>query len=307
MSKLSREQLREKEANRPINTATINNKFSKTDVVFRMKPNPFSNVCYIKNVGYINDQQTLGDEVIEIETSPELQQIFGKNTFYYGEIEKYDITINAYKTNMTGSFVVKNKVYPVYSLSFMYKKSIVVGYLFDIYLSFDLDLESICKLKNYPDYVNARVSGTFNIRLECDKELYELFDTIDNRIDNYIIEDLKEENIDINNLTDEQITTMLNMRREEKKQFYRKLINGYNVEFTTPKRVINEYLFPFMTNKHMKCLISLALEMRRQKRAKSYGAFEGEYTEPTNVIKLNDISTVNSNNFGDNLSDNEDI
>ena len=99
------------------------NNYEHVEVVFRLKPVITDTpTCEIKHVGYMGKDDKLGDEVIEIDIDKNIQELYGKYTDFVGKIDGYDITVNAYKNNMTGSFIIKNTKLPIMSLQFMYKK-----------------------------------------------------------------------------------------------------------------------------------------------------------------------------------------
>jgi len=81
---------------------------------------------------------------VNLNVSDKVKKMYNAHTDYIGNIDKYDITVSAYRNNMTGNYMITTKIMPICSLNFMYAKNIVVGYLFNIYLYFILD-----GLKNY--------------------------------------------------------------------------------------------------------------------------------------------------------------
>jgi hypothetical protein len=104
--------------------------------VFRLKPqrtNDEQNSIEIKFVNYITPTDKLGDEPIQLNVTEAEKKAFGANTHFMGKFNGYDITVNAYRNNITGDYLINNKNLPVCSLQFMYTKNIVVGYLFNIF------------------------------------------------------------------------------------------------------------------------------------------------------------------------------
>lgn len=263
------------------------------EAVFRLKPNKTDNEigeCDIKYVGNVSPTDKLGDEPIEIKTSDKESKAVGKDTILLNNINGYDITLNAYRNNIIGNFLIKNSELPVCSLQFMYSKNIVTGYLFNVFIYFKLDKVKNYFLKNPKDYVGARVYGKYYMVIDCDKELLDEFSNlIDNNIQKYSMEDVAIEMGD-NEFTEEKMMEMLEKDMKEKREFYEMLIKGKEVQYKRNlKTMVEEYLFPIFNSKHIKGLIKFALEVRSKKRVKEYGAFEGEYKIPEKVLNLQDI------------------
>lgn len=267
------------------------------EAVFRLKPNRTDTdmgECEIKLAGYVSPTDKLGDEPIEIETTKNEIKVFSKDTLLLDKIHGYDITVNAYRNNIIGNFLVKNRNLPVCSLQFMYAKSIVIGYLFNVFICFCLDTSKNFFLKSAKDYVNARVYGKYMMILDGDQEFLDALKNItDSDIEKYSIEDValrmenKEhsENDEINKLNN-----MVEKDMREKKEFYKELLEGKEVKYKKNiKKMAEEYLFSLFNHPHINGLIKFALEIRAKKRTKEYGSFDGEYKIPSKVLKLNDI------------------
>jgi hypothetical protein len=171
----------------------------------------------------------------------------------------------------------------------MYAKNIVVGYLFNIFIYFVLDPQKNVFLTSPKSYVGARVYGKYVMILDCDTEISDNLNKLDDKIEEYATEDIALE-IGDNNLTEEELINLINKNIEEKKEFYNILINGKEVIYKKNiKKFAEDNLIPIYKNKHNKGLIKFALEMRAKKRIKEYGGFDGEYKIPNKVLNLNDI------------------
>lgn len=273
-----------------VNTNSNTRNDDTTEPIFRVKPSNYSNHSELQHVGYMREGDKLGDEIIPIETPAEISDIFGSDTFYYGEVVNHDITINAFRSNLVGSYVVKTINYPVYSLSFMYKKSIAIGYLFDIYLSLTLDQETLTRLGSIPSYVNAKLTGTYMITIQCDEEMIQHLKLVYENVEKSVLEDLAIEKVDLGKMSESELLDMIETRKQEKIEFYDMLFKGKIItDFTTQKKFMNDVFFPIMKSKHLRGLIEFALQMRRKKRQVEYGAYSGEYSIPKNVRKSGDV------------------
>ncbi len=265
----------------------------KFEPVFRLKPYRNQDndaICDIKHVGYISPTDGLGDEPIKIETTPEENKAFGPNTHYMGRLNGYDITVNAYRNNMTGNYLISNNNLPVISLQFMYSKNIVTGFLFNIFIYLVIDKEKNEHLKTPQSYVGARVYGKYIMVVDCDKELHDNLNTLlEEKIEEYAMEDIANDINNDNNLTDDELVIKVKENIDEKKEFYSKLLKGVEVSnYKNIQKFSDEHLVPLYKNKHINGLLKFALDIRNKKRVKEYGSFEGEYKIPERVLKLSD-------------------
>jgi hypothetical protein len=264
--------------------------------VFRLKPqrtNEEEDAVEIKFVNYITETDKLGDEPIQLNVTESEKKAFGANTHFMGKYNGYDITVNAYRNNITGGYLINNQNLPVCSLQFMYTKNIVVGYLFNIFIYFFIDNKKNPHLTTPNSYVGAKAYGKYVLTLDCDKELYDNMNQFltDEKLQEYATEDVAN-HITQNNiqLSDDEIVEMIQKNVEEKKEFYKSILNGKKVtDFKTIKKFVDEHLIPLYNNPHIGGLIKFALDIRAKKRVKEYGGFEGEYKIPSKVLKLEDI------------------
>jgi hypothetical protein len=261
--------------------------------VFRLKPNrqhveDAYATAEIKFIDNITETQKLGDEAIELNVPEKVKELYGSNGDYIGNIDSYDITVKGYRNNMTGNYMIKSKYMPVCSINFMYTKSIVVGYLFNIHIYFVLD-----GLKNHflidpKSYVGAKIYGRYVLALESEGELK--YAELEKRIEKYATGDVAAEITQKNlNLSEDEILTMIKTDIEEKKTFYKKLLEGIILtSFKNIRHIFDTELIPIYKNKHIKSLIKFGIEMRQLKRQKEYGLNLDDYKIPTKVLKLSD-------------------
>lgn len=262
--------------------------------VFRLKPiktdiDSEYEECEIKFVDYIGPNDKLGDEPIDIETTENEIRALGKNTHFFGNVNGYDITVNVYRNNITGGYLINNKNLPVCSLQFMYAKNIVIGYLFNIFIYFSLNPIKNTFLKSPKSFVNARAYGKYVMVIDSDKELLDDINTLlTDKIQEYAMEDIALKMTD--NFNDEQLVELVQKDIEEKKDFYKKITNGVEVKFNKNlKKFAEDNLVPLYKNPHMNGLVKFALDVRAKKRVKEYNAFDGTYKIPEKVLKLTDI------------------
>ena len=174
----------------------------------------------------------------------------------------------------------------------MYKKNIVVGYLFNIFIYFELDKDSIKTLSSAKKYVGARVTGKYVVGIELGDDL--LLD--DNRkrlkesIEKYATEELAEELAKNNKeISELDLESLLLSSIKEKGEFFNSVLDGYEIgKFKNVRKFVNEYLLPIYKHKHLTSLIRFALDVRNKKRLKQYGGSEDPYKIPENILRYKD-------------------
>jgi hypothetical protein len=262
-------------------------KYSDTEPIFRLKPVFRNNVCEVKLVGYMDSEQKLGDELMEFETSREAQEVCGKNIDFINKIYDYNVTAAIYKNNVVGSYLLKHTFLPVYSISIAYSKSIVSGFLFDIFIGFELDEESIKIVKDPRKCVNARLYGRFKLKLFCDDEVVNSYDLMLNSIDNRIIEEgtILDK---MNEMSEEDFMVFLDTEITRRKDYLLTLKNGIDIpELFSVSRTIEMLRNVYKLN-DLTPLFELALNVRQKERQQKYNAIE-DYKIPINVINIKDI------------------
>jgi len=163
---------------RPSRKANTKAYHKQTSAVFRIKPLA-GNRAVIAYKGVVTVDQKLGDEIVELEKPmhPDAD-VVGKHALPIKRVDDYDILGRIYRSNIVGSYIVLEDNYPVMYLTVEYSRTIVTGSLFQIYVSIkmghDQKLE-INQAKKYERYRNLEFAGQWNVSIECDKELKELW------------------------------------------------------------------------------------------------------------------------------------
>jgi flagellar biosynthesis chaperone FliJ len=261
--------------------------------VFRLKPirtDPTElSKCDVKHVGYISNNQNLGDEIVELETTLAEQRKYGKNIHTLGEINGYDITVRIYRNNMTGHYMINSKQLPICNLQLMYSKTILTGYLFNVFIYFILDPYKNSFLKDPKSYVGATIYGVFYMILDSEGEINQNISHLYNNLcEKYAKEQLLEE-MNNTNMTEDELVKRLYDIIEEKKEFYKKIMVGTEIKsYRNIKEFIDDYLKPIYNNRHFIDIIKYALEERHKKRIKEYKAYDKEYKIPEKILKLSD-------------------
>jgi hypothetical protein len=258
-----------------------------TEPVFRLKPVYQNNVCEVKLVGYMDPEQRLGDEVIEIDTTENVQQLHGKYVDFLYNIDGYDITACIYKNNIVGNYLLKNNFLPVYSISIAYKKTLVDGYLFDIFIGFELDRQSMILLQDPKKCHNARLYGEFKLKLYCDTEVSQNFGKVLQLVEKNIVEEpqILEK---LNSMNEEEFSTFLFDETEKRKTFLKELLDGKVLEPLTSLTKNTAFLRNIYKNNDIKPIIKVALDIRQEERRKKYNAID-KYEIPQKVLNIKDV------------------
>jgi small GTP-binding protein len=129
-------------------------------------------VVFLNKADQVDDAEII--ELVELELSEGdryFNSDFGKNTLFLGKYRKYDITANIYKCNLSGRFVIDNKLYPLYYMNVYYKSTILSGSILEYFVMFNMDSESKRTLTDPTKYANAQVFGSYSHKLSIGDEI----------------------------------------------------------------------------------------------------------------------------------------
>ncbi len=262
-------------------------KHEETTPVFRLKPVYDQNVCEVKLVGYKDPSQKLGDEVIDIDTPEQVQLLHGKNVDLIANIDNYNITGCIYKNNIIGDYIFKNDFLPVYSISIAYSKTLVDGFLFDIFIGFQLSEESKKILEDPKKVPNARVYGEFILKLYCDDEVIENFDKILELVENATVSD-PEILSKMDKMSEDEFMDYIGSEVERRKSFFTELKDGKHLPALTSVNKTATFLRNIYKTNNLNPLFKVALDIRQEERRKKYNAVE-KYDIPTKVLNIKDV------------------
>lgn len=266
-----------------------NKEYKNTVPVFRLKPIPGTNECIAQHVAYFNEGDRLHDEIIELETTETMINVYGKNVYHIGNVDGYDITARITKCNMLGNFLLSNGKLPIYNLCFSYNKTLVKGYLFNVYINFTIDPKCREGIKTPSAYVNAKLSGTYSMDFDCDKSVNTkrediLQSTLDKTLERIVAEymlngkDLDKYSDEISERFDRETTNIKNL--------HNRLFDGLKMtNFPSEKIIMSTYLSPIYKSRYIDELMRIALIERENERRTDLGIDEDFYTFPENIIK----------------------
>src|SRR5579863_6141264 len=101
----------------------VSKKYDKAIPVFRIKPEKRSSSCIVKYVGYVIDDEKIGDEVVELDKPihPEYE-VFGRHTIPFKKIGEFNMLGRLYRCNIVGSHIVMSSRYPLMYLTVEYDR-----------------------------------------------------------------------------------------------------------------------------------------------------------------------------------------
>lgn len=241
-----------------------------TSAVFRIKPISGSSVC-LKYKGIVTEVQKLGDEIVELDSIMHIEpEVVGKHAIQLESIDSYEMLGRIYRSNIVGSYVVLKSNYPVIYLTIEFNKSIVSGSLLQIYVSIEMDEEqkkSINSSKKYSKYNDLTFSGKWNISIECDPELREMYRSEILKIDPANIE------------------------------WYDNIMSYQPFEFRTIKKT-RDYLINLSKDDKFSKLLKIAMDCRVLNRRREHNIRDDAYEapDPDKVVHLADVREIMKQN-----------
>lgn len=268
-----------------------------TSAVFRIKPNSTS-TAVIKYQGIVTTDQKLGDEIVELDSPmhPEWE-IYGRHSIKVKNVDEYEVLSRIYRSNIVGSYIVLEDNYPVMYLTIEYMRSLVTGSLFQIYVSLKMDHEqklSINTQKKYEMYRNLTFTGKWNLTIECDKELKELWrekitpilreESINNFHKDF------SENLEKQNMTDEDVMKWVSVDVESKMKWYESIMSESDFDYKSILKTRN-YLIELSQDQRLHNLIRVAMECRIINRRNESGIDDdyNTFVIPEKIISMNDL------------------
>lgn len=267
--------------------------YKNTTPVFRLKPLSNTNNCIVKHVGYLNDNEKLADEPLDIETTDNMINSYGKNVFFIDTINDYEITVYVLKCNILGNYLLNNIKMPIYNLCFMYKNKLINGYLFNVYINFTLNQSCKNNLIKPQHYINATLTGNYSIDIDCDQSIVDkridfilsLQDIVLKQIINKFMLSYDNINLFMNDITNEYNQTMSDINI-----YYDKLFDGFQLLNFPSEQIILSLYSSIYKNPFIKYLIHFSLLEREKERRINLGVHDDDtYFIPQKIIKIKDV------------------
>jgi hypothetical protein len=270
---------------------------TNTSAVFRLRAQS-NNHAVIKYKGFVTDQQRLGDEIVELEEvlHPEAD-IVGKHAIPIDMVDDYDMVGRIYRSNIVGSYIVFQSNYPLMYLTVEYTRSIATGSLLQIYLSIKMDEElkkEIVESKNVQRYNNLTFSGKWNLTVECDPELRELWrEKMEEKIREEFLQEFHadyEDNEEKQRMSTEEILEWINSKVETEMAWYADLMEETPFEFKTMNRA-RQYFIDLAQDKRFHKLLEVGMYCRVLNRRNEQNIEDDTYEvpDPEKVVKMDDV------------------
>jgi hypothetical protein len=245
--------------------------YNKAIPVFRLNPTN-NNSSRIKYVGCFTDKEKLLDEKLDLDLTEDSEYYnteHGKNTLYLGKVRGYDVTVELYKCNLTGSFVIENTEYPLFYFNVCYKNKFIRGVLMEYYFTFTMTEECKKELDDPKKYNGAEVNGTYTYGLSVNEKISENYKEL-------LRELFKDDDIDVNQYS----------------YLFEK--TNYVDEYVTLTKV-KKHMLERCCDKKMLDIINIAIKMREKERREDAGIDsddEFKAPDPEKVIVLSNKEKV---------------
>ncbi|ATZ80889.1 hypothetical protein BMW23_0843 [Bodo saltans virus] len=227
----------------------------------------------------------LTDEIIETKSFFDSEK--NDDSFDLGTINGYKLYGKYCTTNITGSYLVTNKKFPVFYYSVLYSRTFIGGCLCNATIFFTFDDESVKKLDNPKKYVGATITGKYTYELVFPEET-DIFNSIRPIIEEEIMkkfvdkfnnEEAQQEIVDqISNESDEIISDLTN--------FANHAVIDY---FPTKKNALLKSFRPFYKSDKFNDLMKYCLLYRDYERIK-VKCPDMAYEAPKKYTSLKELS-----------------
>jgi hypothetical protein len=275
--------------------------------IFRLRPHNRTNTATIKYVGTINENEKLGDEIVELDSPlhPDSDSV-GKHAIPIKRIGEFEMVGRLYRCNIVGSHLVASRRYPMMFLNVHYDRPMVSGSLLQLFFSIDMNNDEKKTITNNAYYVNLKFTGTWYMHIDCDDEFVEnyerfLTEMLEEDASILIYKSDKEEYVTIRTTyTEEEIMHWIENYVNTERVFYDYLMKDQTAEFKSLDKT-RDYFVNLCTSDKFYKFLQLAMKCREIHRRKEHGIEESAhaYVVPTNVTKLVDIEKT--------LMDNDEI
>lgn len=266
----------------------------KITTVFRIKPESNTNKAVIKYVGKLNEDEKLGDEIIELDRPLHTNSlIVGKHAIPLKKIDSFDILGRIYRCNIVSTHIVVSRRYPLMYLTIEYERPLVSGSLFQLFLSLDMDIKqkrAIIDSNNNAGYVGLRFTGSWYLHMDCDEELTDNYDMyLEQMLNAEAIALLTDDNKD---MSDEELSVYIKKYVRENRVFYDNLIKEREFKFTTITK-IRDWFIELCSSEKFNKFVGIAMKCREIYRRKQAGIEDSmPYNIPKKVVKMTDISNT---------------
>jgi hypothetical protein len=247
--------------------------YDKRVPIFRVKCNYGSNNVKLNVLGSVIEGTKITDQLMEFETSKEMEKILGKNIYHICDYDGYTIVGKMFNCNIGASYLINNKKLPIFYMATMYEKKFITGFIPNIYLYFVIDDKTMEEINNTPkNYINRFLSGHYILEIIPDEDFMEKFTEYIKPIieDKLFVEELSQikTDFDIENL-DKEFYENIKIKTAKKIEEYNNLLKPHIFgSYTAPKKIINDYIKPICNSELFKDMLKAGLKIREKERQK---------------------------------------
>jgi len=259
-------------------------KYKQSMPVFRLHPTN-TDSGRIRYIGCFTDKEKLLDEKLDLDLSTDSKYFnieYGKDTLYLGKIIGYDVTIELFKCNLTGSFVIDNTEYPLFYFNICYKNNFIRGGLMEYYFTFTMTDKCKKELDNPKKYNGAYVDGNYSFGLNISEKINKNYKNMLKSLFTERNTSMDCENYDINDVNVEQYN-----------YFFER--SNYVGDYITLTKIKNHMLDICYDTKLLD-IIEIAIKLREQERREEAGIDsddEFNIPDPEKVIVISNKEEVN--------------
>lgn len=261
--------------------------------VFRAKCKYGENYVNIDVIGSVLENTQLPDQVMDIETSKEMENLYGKNIYHIMDCDGYTVVGKMFYSNISVSQLLNNINLPIFYMTIMYEKKFITGFLPNIYLYFVIDESTLKEISGNPkNYLNRQLTGHFKLQVIPDDDYMENFVEYIRPITE---EKIMEQNlgeldpdISVENLPEEfyiNIQKLTNKKLAE----YENLLNVHEFSaYTKKEKIIKDYIKPLCSNELFRDILKAGIRIREIERQKN-SVESYVFKQPKRVFNLREL------------------
>lgn len=265
--------------------------------VFRINPRNRSNDVMIKYAGVINDNEKLGDEIVELDRPIHRDHdVYGRHSIPIKRIGEYEIVGRIYRCNIIADYLIKQTKYPYIYLNVGYDRALVSGSLIQVFLIFEMDTNEKKLITTPNHYIDRRVGGSWKIQIDCDETMLQNYEPL---IRKNFEEHMIKEYATIDGPANTECIQTIGRMVDEKVDRINGWIRGTSFIFDT-KDGARDYLVTLSQSEDFYQLLVVAMKCREMARRKeSHLDDDSQYVVPTTITRMC--------NLADELMDNDEF
>lgn len=260
--------------------------FKNAFPVFIMKTMNEMNIIQFKYIGWTKEPEKINGELIEINTSQKMMKNVGKNSYYIGKFDDYDVFARFYMCRIIGNYLLSHDKIPVFYMTIIYEKKFITGNLFNYFLYFTMDTESRKELKKPKNYINKIVHGKFTLEMVDDTDLLDrIIIEYPKYIDEFLLHQNK--NLSKSSISNEEMQKIIDDVKNKKDSIIKNTLDLFKpqeIDFKSKKYIIEKIMFNFCEKIHL--LVHTGIKIRDGDRI---GDNETSYEFPEKASTIEEL------------------